>query len=98
MVKHKRTISFESDIDDNGPHITRDETFDTAYAMYDTLHKACPGCAMGVVSVLVSMLAIHYMKDEIKEGRIFEHEDWIKTILESSNRAINRHEKMNTSH
>jgi hypothetical protein len=92
MVKNKRTIIFEDD-----SHLSKDVAFDVAYSMFETLRKTCPGCAMGIVSLLVSMLAIQYTKEDMKKGRIFEREEWIKEILEASNRTANTYERTGTT-
>jgi hypothetical protein len=93
MVEKKRqariTIEFEAD---ESHHITLQETIDVAHSMFETLHKSCPGCSMTVLSMLVSMLAIAYIKDSKKEGSIFPHNEWIKDMTNSSMRAIDRYE------
>jgi hypothetical protein len=94
MAKHKKTVVFE---DDTEYHITKEETFDVAFAMFQTLQKTCPGCAMGVLSMLISMLAIDYMKDAEKLGKIFDHADWIKYVINGADTAINRFEHKDTS-
>jgi hypothetical protein len=95
MVKKPRqakiTIEFEAD---ESHHITVEETMDVAHSMYETLHKSCPGCSMTVLSMLVSMLAIAYIKDSEKQGSIFPHDEWIKDITASSIRAIGRYERI----
>ena len=95
--KSDRTISFEGVeiVEDN--HISREDTFEVAYAMYDTLHKSCPGCAMGVLSVLISMLAIQFTKDLEKNKEMFDHEDWMKYIVEGATSAITKYQQTGTT-
>lgn len=92
----ERVIVFEEDGEGNY-HIDRKETFDVAYAMFNTLDKTCPGCAMGVISMLISMLAITYIKEDAKRKKIFDHKDWIEYIINGAMTAIDRHEHTNTS-
>lgn len=96
MSKRKldKIISFESDDDDH--HITKEETFEVAHAMYDTLHKVCPGCTMGVLSMLISMLTVHYLAEEAKRGRIFDYEDWYKYIMDGVHSAVVKFEHKDT--
>jgi cysteine synthase len=94
MVKHKKTIHFEAD---ERYHITDEEAFETAYSMFETLQKICPGCSMGVASALMTMLAIHYTKEDIKRGKIFEYEDWIKSTGSGAIRAVNNYQRTGTT-
>jgi hypothetical protein len=93
--KTKRIISFESDIN---RHITEEETFEVADAMYKTLSKSCPGCSMSVLSTLISMLAVSYSEDYTKRKEIFEYERWIKCIIDEATTATNHYERAHTPH
>lgn len=95
-VKDKIVVEFESvNIGEDG-HIDKNETFEVAFAMYNTLHKVCPGCAMGVLSMLLSMLAIEYTKQGEERKELFDTKDWIEYIVNSSMGAIDKFEHTHT--
>lgn len=95
--RDKIIIEFEGVEFDDGGHITKETTFEIAYKMFHALHKSCPGCAMGVISMLISMLAVTYIKDEAEHKKIFDHKDWIEYIINGAMTAIDRHEHKDTS-
>ena len=80
-----------------GQHVNKREAFDIAYILFDSLNESCPGCCMSVLSVLLGMLAVKYIKDEKDGGKIFPHEEWIKAIANASIRAVDRCEHMGES-
>jgi hypothetical protein len=90
--KADKTIEFESDT-----HITKEEAFDVAHAMFETLHGSCPGCTMGIISMLVSILVVNYMKNWEAQKEIFDYEDWIEYMVKMSKDAIERYEQTGTT-
>lgn len=78
-------------------HLDKDQTLYAATQIYDLLERSCPGCAMGVVSMLISMLAVNYTKEEAKHGRIFDHDDWMTYIIDAARAATNKFDRRNTT-
>lgn len=78
-------------------HLSKDETFTIANDIYNSLNESCPGCCMSVMTVLLSMLAIKYIRDDEGKKKIFPHEEWIKDISTSSLQTVNRYERVGNS-
>jgi hypothetical protein len=95
--RQRRIVFFESEPVSENSHITKEETFEVAHSMYETLYRVCPGCSMGVLSMLISMLTIHYTEEELKLEKIFDRTDWYKYIMDAVDDAVSRYERKESS-